>query len=694
MSAERSAANNPGGDEQALIARDTAELLYRHGVGGTAVTTFTSTLLAAIVISQVPARLLWTWWALIIASVLTRGFNIWAAIERRKNPDWDGRAEIRRFALPVLLSGVIWAVFPILFFPSLDELGRTSMAIVLAGMGAGAVTVFAASESLAIPYSALLIIPAALRFVFAGGRENFMLGVLGILFFGVMAISAKVAHHSTVTAIRLNRRNQVLLAAVIREQQRAEHANADLQSAQVALREINQSLELRIQARTADLEHSAKELARLGSIDSLTGLLNRATLGDHLGRTLADASRDSRRVAVFFVDLDKFKEVNDVRGHLAGDQVLRVIAERLWATVPPDTDVARWGGDEFVIPLVHLERPPTEVAEELRSHIAAPISVDDAIINIDATIGVSLFPDHGRAQDELIRAADVAMYAAKQSNEAVRVFDPALGEHLVNRHLLEHALHEAIEAGSLSLTFQPIMDADTSQCRAMEALVRWNHPERGPIEPSEFIPLAENSGEIVALGRWVLREACHAASFWPGDSPPAVSVNVSPLQLLHGSFVADVADTMARVHLPAYRLHLEITETAFIADHGQVTAVLADLRERGIQISLDDFGTGFSSLASLRNLPVDAVKIDRSFVREMDSVTSAIIEAIVSLADALEFQVVAEGVETEGQKQMLQSMGVKYLQGHYLARPMDPAQTAQWLLQEELVMAHTAAGDR
>ena len=691
MPAQRFAGNNPGVDERILIARDTAELLYRHGVGGTAVSAFTSTLLAAIVAGQVPAPMLWGWWALITASVLTRGFNIWSAFRRRANPDWDGQDEIRRFSQPVLLSGLIWAVFPILFFPSLNEVGRTSMTMILAGMGAGAVTVFSASEWLAIAYSGILIVPAALRFLFVGGHENVMLGVLGILFFVVMAVSAKVAHHSTINSLRLNRRNQALLTAVRGESQRAEHANADLQSAQIALREINQSLESRIQARTADLEHYARELARLGSIDSLTGLLNRATLADHLERTLAEAEREGRRVAVLFVDLDKFKEVNDVRGHLAGDQVLRVIAERLWAAVPPDTDVARWGGDEFVIPLLQLERPAVQFADELRERLAAPISVDDAIITVGATIGIALFPDHGSSQDELIRAADVAMYAAKESNQTVRIFDPALAQHLVKRHLLEHALREAIATDSLSLTFQPIVDVTTSQCHAMEALLRWNHPVHGVIEPVDFIPLAENSGDIVALGRWVFQQACHAASTWPGDFPPAVSVNASPLQFLNANFVVDVTEAMARAGLPAHRLHIEITETVFVGEHGKITAVLAHLRDRGIQVALDDFGMGFSSLASLRDLPVDVVKIDKSFVHRMDGVTCPIIEAIVSLAVALGFHVVAEGVETAGQKQLLQSMGVKYMQGHHLARPMYPARAAEWLVQEDRA-AHAVAG--
>ncbi|MBV8807895.1 MAG: diguanylate cyclase, partial [Acidobacteriaceae bacterium] len=469
MSAQRPAGNNPGGEEQLLVARDTADLLYRHGIAGTVVSVFTSTLLGAIVERQVPAAALWTWWSLIMLSLLARAANFWHGSERRANPDWNGRTEIRRYSLLVLLSAFIWAAFPVLFFSSLDLMGRTAMAVVLVGMAAGATSILSASGSLAIVYFGILVLPAALRFLIAGSRENTILGILGILFFVVVSVSAKVGHHAAITAIRLSRRNQTLLNGMIRERQRAEHANADLQSTQVALREMNQSLESRIQARTADLEHYARELARLGATDTLTGLLNRATLAKHLERTLAEAERDGRRVAVFFVDLDKFKEVNDVRGHLAGDQVLRIIAERLSASVPPNTDVARWGGDEFVIPLVNLERPPIKVAEELREHLAAPIIIEDAIINIDATIGIALFPDHGRTQEELIRAADVAMYAAKQRNHAACLFTPALAQRLLSRHLLEHALHQAIASDSLSLTFQPIVETATSQCRAMEA---------------------------------------------------------------------------------------------------------------------------------------------------------------------------------------------------------------------------------
>ncbi len=264
MPAQRFAGNKSGREEQVLVARDTADLLYRHGVGGTAVSVFTSTLLAVSVERQVPAPALLTWWVLITLSLFARVVSCWFGRKRMANSDWDGRTEIRRYSAWVVLSALIWAAFPILFFPLLNLMGRTAMATILAGMGAGATTIFSASGSLGIVYSGILVLPAALRFLLAGGRENTTLGILGILFFVVMSISARVCHHASMTAIRLSRRNQTPLSGMVRERQSAEDANADLQSTQVALREMNQSLESRIQARTTDLEHYARQLARLG----------------------------------------------------------------------------------------------------------------------------------------------------------------------------------------------------------------------------------------------------------------------------------------------------------------------------------------------------------------------------------------------------------------------------------------------
>jgi diguanylate cyclase (GGDEF)-like protein len=308
-------------------------------------------------------------------------------------------------------------------------------------------------------------------------------------------MSTRVANHAGMDSMRLNR---------------------ELSSAQNTLREMNQSLEATIRLRTAELrrevherEGYARKLAHLASIDGLTGLHNRSALVERLGNTL-QRNQAHAAFAVLFIDLDKFKQVNDVMGHIAGDQVLVSVARRLSGSLPQGTDLARWGGDEFVAVLSGVETVAmaVETADTLRASLLKPIQLDvDRLqperVKIDATIGIALYPAHGTNHDELIRASDMAMYAGKEGNVKVRVFDPALACRVAERHQLDQNLRDAAETGALRLVFQPLVRASNGQCEAMEALLRWSHPQRGPIPPLEFIPLAERSGDIIEIGRWV-----------------------------------------------------------------------------------------------------------------------------------------------------------------------------------------------
>jgi diguanylate cyclase (GGDEF)-like protein len=391
-------------------------------------------------------------------------------------------------------------------------------------------------------------------------------------------------------------------------------------------------------------------------------------------------------IAVLFLDLDNFKEVNDLKGHYWGDHVLREVANRLSAIIPVDATCARWGGDEFVFVLSYLPageaaRRANAVATQLRRSVCGPICFGSETVRVDATIGIALFPDHGRTADELIRAADMAMYAAKKGGRGrVRTFDPALAAELRDRRLLEEALRDAIPRGELRLEFQPIIDAANWRCRSLEALVRWEHPTRGTIGPTEFIPIAERSGDIIAIGRWVLAQACAAARNWPGVPQPAVSLNVSVAQIVDGNVLDDVRAALAESGLAPHRLHIEVTETLFASDHRQIIPTLVALRAMGIGISLDDFGTGFSSLSYLRSLPIDTLKIDKSFVADVQNESGPIIKAIRSLADAFDIDVIAEGVETAEAAATLLSMGVNFLQGFLFAHPLPQDEVADWLL--------------
>jgi diguanylate cyclase (GGDEF)-like protein len=664
--------------ERALIERDVAELLYAHGVGALILTAVAATALIAMRGTH-PSLALAMWLCLMLLIVILRAIDLRDARTRRKIEGWDGRAETRRFVRGVLAGAAGWAVLPPLFFHEFSALERTTLAIVVCAMASGSVTVLAAKQWLVITFIGALLLPLSIMFFFTPGPQHALLTALGLISFVVLSSTSRVSHSATMAAIRLNRKNQALMLDMDRERLTTKHANAELLIAQSSLRETLETLEDRIAARTADL-------ARLASRDSLTGLYNRATLTDRLSAAIAQSEQTGAAIAVLFVDLDAFKEVNDLKGHMWGDHVLREIADRLMALVPPDGLCARWGGDEFVLILSGL--PPDRAVQDanvlafrLRQSVCRDIIFGAETAHVDATIGIAAFPDHGCTADDLIRSADMAMYAAKQSGRGrVRAFDPALAAALRERHLLEEALREAIPNDELRLVFQPIVNATTSECQALEALVRWEHPTRGVVLPSDFIPLAERSGDIVPIGRWVFEQACIAAASWPGSPAPAVSLNVSVAQIIGGSVVNDVRAALATSGLPTSRVHLEVTETVFAEDHKLIIPTLVALREMGISISLDDFGTGFSSLSYLRSLPIDTIKIDKSFVDDVQNESGPIIRAIRALADALEIEVIAEGVETAQDAATLLSMGVFLLQGYLFAQPIPQDLVAGWLL--------------
>lgn len=666
-------------DELTLVARDTVDLLYKHGMGGISVSAISSALLVLVVSRTAHFSELAAWWLPLQLTLLLRGIQLYRwTIDRAKPDDHrrDPLRDTRQFTLGTAATAFFWALFPMLFFKELDLSGRATLAIFLSGMAGGSTVVLAAKENLTIGYCAALLLPTSLLFFAEGSLDGLVLGSIGVVFFTVLTYSARVAHQSTMRSVRLARANEVLLRG--------------MESAQHALQDANLGLEIRVRARTEELtreihekERYEQELSRMARHDTLTGLYNRASLTAQLETALRESA--GKRTAVLFIDLDKFKEVNDVRGHCAGDHVLKTVSERLLSRLGPQDKLARWGGDEFVVIVPNISDPggleAILLANTLCACLAQPIDIEPEAVTIGATIGIALFPEHGRTQEELIRAADVAMYEAKQDRTAgrIRIFDQALADDLARRHRFAQALGRAIAEDTLTICFQPIVMVPNGRCVAMEALLRWKHPELGLIPPSEFIPLAERSGDIVAIGRWVLHEACRIAAGWPGEDPPAVSVNVSTAQVAAGCIVDDVVDAMRSSGLPPSRLHIELTESLFAGDQAIVGPTLQALRRMGIRISLDDFGTGFSSLAYLRILPVDTIKIDKSFVDGIEGESRSIINAIVSISRAMDFDLIAEGVETERQMAALVAMGVTTQQGYLLSKPLQVCDVPAWL---------------
>ena len=395
-------------------------------------------------------------------------------------------------------------------------------------------------------------------------------------------------------------------------------------------------------------------------------------------------------VAVMFIDLDDFKGVNDTLGHAVGDELLRGVAARLVRSVRGEDVVARLGGDEFAV-LVRrpsaVERGAVELAERTLQSFALPVGAGDELLNVSLSIGIATSRHARTHAEELLRDADVAMYDAKEGGKRrFAVFTPAMRDSIVRRHGLKAELERAIEQRELVVQYQPIVDLTTGKTVSVEALVRWNHPGRGRIPPLEFIPLAEETGLIVPLGRYVLEEACSRV----GERHPdlQVQVNLSAIELEHPDLLETITDVIQRTGIAPGRLVLEVTETLLVKDAVRGAETLQQLRDLGVQLALDDFGTGYSSLSYLRNLPLDSLKIAREFVEGLafSDHDAAFVRLIVGLAKTVGLKVVAEGIETRAQLDMLREIGCDLGQGYYFAAPMDV--DADWLAPGTDLAAH------
>jgi diguanylate cyclase (GGDEF)-like protein len=406
--------------------------------------------------------------------------------------------------------------------------------------------------------------------------------------------------------------------------------------------------------------------------DLLTGLPNRAVLRDELERALVGCRR-GESLALLCLDLDRFKPVNDTYGHAAGDVLLKQVAERLRQCVREVDMVARMGGDEFAVVLRGAAQPQasTQLGQRIIDVLSSPFEIDGHVVHIGTSVGVALAPIDGDDPETLLRHGDLALYRAKSEGRGqVSYFEPAMNERIEARRGLENALREAIGQGQFTLAYQPQFDLHDGRLIGVEALLRWPHPQRGLIAPDEFIPLSEETGLIVPIGRWVLQQACRDALRWPGHVP--VAVNVSAVQFARGALARDVEQALSDTGLPPRRLELEITETAMIKDPATVLSVLHQLRERGVRIALDDFGAGYSSLSHLRSFPFDQLKIDRSFVRDAPERADlrAIIRGVATIADGMGMRTTAEGVETAEQMAAVRELGCTSVQGYLLGRPM------------------------
>jgi diguanylate cyclase (GGDEF)-like protein/PAS domain S-box-containing protein len=440
-------------------------------------------------------------------------------------------------------------------------------------------------------------------------------------------------------------------------------------------------------SRDISLRKQAEARIRyLASHDELTALPNRVMFSELLGHVLENSRRYSRRFAVFFIDLDRFKFINDNLGHEAGDTLLREVANRLKSSLRSGDVVARLGGDEFVVLLPDMRdnEHASTVARKLQSSIIRPIEIAGQEWRVTASIGISTFPDDALDEPSLMKHADIAMYHAKEEGKNnFQFYDGRLKARSLEKLALETHLRRALERNELCLHYQAKLELATNRLSGVEALLRWNSPELGAVTPAKFIPLAEETGLILAIGKWVLRTACAQMKAWQRAGLPSVrmAVNLSPRQLSDPGLIPDVRAVLEETGLPPDLLELEVTESSVMHNIERAVQVLTALKSMGVRLAIDDFGTGYSSLAQLKRFPIDTLKVDRSFIREIpdDPEDRAIAEAIIAMGRTLSLTVVAEGVETPEQQEFLRTRGCDQMQGFYFSKPISADEFADLL---------------
>lgn len=614
------------------------------------------------------------WWVVLFISAARCFDYLIYRIEQRLNKSLGYL--LLRFAAGNIAISLVWAFYCIYFFSSMQLIEVATTMVVLSAMAGGAATVLAPSRFLSAFYCTCLLFPMSVQAILTTSQEYKLLGYMGLGFWLAMLLSNRRANHFFTKAVELKENNAELMVQMKQEQAEVTRINAELQYANDALDTNNNNLEVEVKRRT-------EELYKLSSQDSLTGMLNRSAFKVHMDTKLAEANLRKQTLAVFFIDLDGFKQVNDSLGHGIGDLVLSTIGQRLVEQFPEE-QAARWGGDEFVLTIARLDHAQAiALALSIRTTILQPIICHNNRIQLDATIGIALFPEHADTAACLIQKADFAMYQQKKAQSPrVAVYD----EHCYADALLavkrREGLKLAVEKNQLSVAYQPIVDANTHELVCCECLMRWSFNDE-QVSPAIFIPLAEQTGFITSLGIWILEQACTEIMALPSLlRPPSISINVSVLQLNNAEFIDHIDRILAATGFNPRRLHFEITESVFAQDKEIIRQRVSEIQSRHIHLSIDDFGTGFSSLSQLQLLSFNYIKIDKSFVLTPSPANEAIVRSTLMLAKEFGCRTVAEGIESNDHATRLHQLGVDYLQGFHFARPMPVNELKVYLQQK------------
>lgn len=644
---------------------DGVQLLYENLITGLVVNTAAAAALAFGFMANAQLFEKKIWFLGMMVVVVARLLDLFYS--QRESNTVNAKSMLNRFRIGAYATGVMWSVYNVYFFESMSLVEFATTVVIMASLAGGASAILAADRTLAMSYSGLILIPLSIRGFLSEESHHNILAILGVVFTVVMALTGRKTSAFTKSAIITKNHNHDLV-----EEQNVLLTKMEEQNQEIV--QINQSLERKV-------EHRTQDIFRLSNVDPLTELSNRTAFSKNLSAQISSALCHSSpmNIAVLFIDLDGFKAVNDAHGHVVGDKVLQLSSKRLNEAAGSENLLCRWGGDEFIIAIQNASSEQALVAaNNVISALSEAIVLAHHELQVGATIGIAMFPEHSQEVDELILLADTAMYEQKQKSKSrALLFSASMRASLIREQQLSEGLGQAMAKHELYLVYQPVIDAANNSTAYCEALVRWDFSGE-TISPAEFIVIAEHHAYIHKIGCWVLHQACMQAANWHFEPDVGVSVNVSIIQIMHKDIVQEVKSALAISGLQAQNLFLEITESIFAADVQQVISVVKELKGLGVQVSIDDFGTGFSSLSVLQNLSADVVKIDKAFVSSFDTGGKAIIQATQYMASELDYDVTVEGVETAEQWQALVAMDVKYLQGFYFAKPMRPSELKAW----------------
>ncbi len=632
------APDRPAANDARLFLADRVTLLYDSLPLALTAVVINGGILAAVQRSVISQPLISLWFGSLLAVTLLR-FGLYHGYRHRSHSA-DPVPWFKLFLIGALGSGLIWGSTAYLMFPERDPVHQLFVIFVVGGMSAGAVTTLAASFLALLFFLLPAMGPVIFRLYQLDAPLSDVMAAMLVLFLAMISIAAR-------------RSRKLIMESLVR---RYEHQRTE-----------------------AAMEHQAHH-------DSLTELPNRRLLVHRLEQEISRSRRHRFLAAVLFIDIDRFKTINDSLGHSVGDSLLREVAMRLKSNVREEDTAARLGGDEFVIILSELgdndtlvARKTQRLAEKIENLLSEPYQIEGHTLHVTPSIGIAMFPVDDADAEEVLKQSDIAMYRAKQlGRNTIQFYLPAMQQAAKTRLDIENELRDAVERDEMELYFQPQLDADGRMVGA-ETLLRWNHPQRGMISPADFIPVAEDTGTILILGEWVLQRACLQLKSWMDTTTdealcafPCLAINVSPKQFRQQDFFQRVQHIIKHTGVDPRHIELELTEGMLIENIEDTAEKMAQLADLGIRLAIDDFGTGYSSLHYLTRLRLDRIKIDQSFVRDIPRArhSEVIVETIILMAKNLGLDVIAEGVETEAQLNFLKQRGCFTYQGYYFSKPL------------------------